>query len=49
MLSTVLITLALVFYSIGIRPKELCDCSNPGGIVFDFSGTPAMHKMAEGP
>ena len=54
-ISTVLITLALVFYSTGIwaerialrlKPWHLIDFWT--GFVFDVSGTWAMHKLGDG-
>lgn len=54
-LSTVLITLALVFYSTGIWAERIVRLLKPWhvvtfwtGLAFDVSGTLAMHKMAEG-
>ena len=54
-LSTVLITLALVFYSTGIWAERFARLLRPWhvltfwiGFTFDVSGTLAMHKMAEG-
>jgi uncharacterized repeat protein (TIGR03987 family) len=55
-ISTVLITLALVFYSIGVWAERLVRFLNPWhvvafwtGFLFDVSGTWAMHRLAEGP
>lgn len=55
-LSTVLITLALAFYSIGIWAERVARLLKPWhvvtfwvGFTFDLSGTLAMHKLAEGP
>jgi len=54
--STVLITLALVFYSVGVWAERLARFLNPWhvaafwtGFLFDVSGTWAMHRMAKGP
>jgi uncharacterized repeat protein (TIGR03987 family) len=54
-LSTTLITLALVFYSTGIWAERLARMLKPwhvvtfwAGFIFDISGTLAMHRMAEG-
>ena len=54
-LSTVLITLALIFYSIGIWAERIVRLLKPWhvimfwiGFTFDVSGTWAMHKMADG-
>jgi uncharacterized repeat protein (TIGR03987 family) len=54
-LSTVLITLALVFYSTGIWAERIARLLKPWhvytfwtGFVFDVSGTLVMHRMAEG-
>ena len=54
--STTLITLALVFYSIGVWAERLARFLEPWhvaafwvGFVFDVGGTWTMHKMAEGP
>lgn len=54
--STVLITLALVFYSLGVWRERLARYLKPQhvvffwiGFVFDVSGTFAMHKIASGP
>lgn len=54
-LSTVLITLALVFYSAGIWAERIARLLKPWhvitfwtGFVFDVSGTLAMHRLAEG-
>ena len=54
-LSTVLITLALVFYSTGIWAERIARILKPWhaltfwmGFTFDVAGTLAMHKMAEG-
>lgn len=54
-LSTVLITLALVFYSIGIWAERIARLLKPwhvvtfwAGFTFDVGGTLMMHRMAEG-
>ena len=54
-LSTVLITLAMVFYSTGIWAERIVRFLRPWhvimfwiGFTFDVSGTWAMHKMADG-
>ena len=54
-ISTVLITLALVFYSTGIWAERIARLLRPWhvvmfwvGFAFDVSGTLFMHKMAEG-
>ncbi|MFO7669145.1 MAG: HsmA family protein [Bacteroidales bacterium] len=54
-LSTILITLALVFYSTGIWAERIARILKPWhvvtfwiGFTFDVLGTLAMHKMAEG-
>jgi uncharacterized repeat protein (TIGR03987 family) len=54
-LSTVLITLALVFYSLGIWAERIARHLKPWhvvtfwiGFTFDVGGTLMMHKMAEG-
>ena len=54
-LSSILITLALVFYSTGIWAERLARFLKPWhvvmfwiGFAFDVSGTLFMHKMAEG-
>ena len=54
-LSTVLITLALVFYSTGIWAERIARYLKPWhvvtfwtGFLFDVAGTLAMHRMAEG-
>ncbi len=53
--STTLITLALVFYSIGVWSERIARYLKPWhvaafwtGFVFDVSGTLAMHRLAEG-
>ena len=54
-LSSVLITLALVFYSLGIWAERIARRLKPWHVVtfwigfsFDVAGTLAMHKIAEG-
>ena len=54
-LSSVLITLALVFYSLGIWAERIARRLKPWhevtfwiGFSFDVAGTLAMHKIAEG-
>ena len=54
--STTLITLALIFYSLGIWSERIARYLKPWhvaafwlGFLFDVSGTLAMHQMAEGP
>jgi uncharacterized repeat protein (TIGR03987 family) len=54
-ISTVLITLALIFYSTGIWAERIARLLKPWhvvafwtGFLFDISGTWAMHRMAEG-
>jgi len=54
--SGVLITLALVFYSIGVWAERIVRYLRPWhvvafwtGFVFDVSGTWVMHLMAQGP
>lgn len=53
--STTLITLALVFYSLGVWSERIARYLRPWhvaafwtGFVFDVSGTWAMHRLAEG-
>ena len=55
-LSVVLITLALIFYSIGVWAERTASylkmwhvASFWTGLVFDFSGTYAMYQLAYGP
>lgn len=55
-LSTTLITLALVFYSLGVWAERLARYLKPWhvaafwtGFGFDISGTWAMHKLSRGP
>lgn len=54
--STTLITLALVFYSLGVWAERIARYLKPWhvaafwiGFAFDVSGTLAMHRIAEGP
>ena len=54
--SSVLITLALVFYSLGVWSERIARYLKPWhvlafwtGFLFDVSGTWVMHRMAEGP
>lgn len=54
--SAVLITLALVFYSIGVWAERIARYLKPWhvvafwiGFAFDVSGTWAMHLIAQGP
>ena len=56
LLSTILITLALIFYTIGVwaeRRKKYLRSWHVAvfwtGFIFDVSGTYAMHLLAEGP
>lgn len=53
--SSILITLALVFYTIGIWAERISKFLKPWhvvafwiGFTFDLTGTLAMHKMAQG-
>jgi uncharacterized repeat protein (TIGR03987 family) len=55
-LSTIFITLALVFYSLGVLSERIARYLKPWhvvtfwvGFAFDVSGTILMHFMAEGP
>ncbi|MEE9449876.1 MAG: HsmA family protein [Ignavibacteriaceae bacterium] len=55
-LSIILITLALAFYSLGVWAERIVRylkswhvSSFWAGFVFDISGTFAMHQLAEGP
>jgi uncharacterized repeat protein (TIGR03987 family) len=55
-LSSILITLALVFYSVGVWSERIALYLKPWhvaafwtGFVFDVSGTSAMHFIAEKP
>jgi uncharacterized repeat protein (TIGR03987 family) len=54
--SAALITLALVFYSLGVWAERLAHYLKPWhvvafwvGFAFELSGTWAMHQLAEGP
>ncbi len=54
--STVLITLALIFYSLGVWAERLARYLKQWHLVafwmgfsFDISGTYAMHRLAKGP
>jgi len=54
-LSTTLITLALVFYSLGVWSERIVRYLRPwhvasfwAGFLFDISGTWTMHRMAQG-
>lgn len=54
--ASTLITLALVFYSLGVWSERLARYLKPWhvaafwtGFMFDVSGTWTMHQMAEGP
>ncbi len=54
-ISSILITLALIFYSIGVWSERLARYLKPWhvltfwtGFIFDISGTWVMHLMAEG-
>lgn len=54
--STTLISLALVFYSLGVWSERLVRYLKPWhvisfwtGFIFDVSGTYAMHLLAKGP
>jgi uncharacterized repeat protein (TIGR03987 family) len=56
LVSTTLITLALVFYSLGVWSERIAKYLKPWHIVafwigftFDVSGTYAMHLIAKGP
>lgn len=53
--SSVLITLALIFYSLGVWSERIARYLRPWhvaafwtGFLFDVSGTWTMHRMAEG-
>ena len=53
--SSILITLALIFYSLGIWSERIARYLKPWhvaafwlGFLFDVSGTLAMHRLAEG-
>jgi len=55
-ISTVLITLALIFYSLGVWLERIARYLKPWhvvafwiGFMFDISGTYAMHLIAKGP
>jgi uncharacterized repeat protein (TIGR03987 family) len=55
-LSSTLITLALVFYSIGVWSERIARYLKTWhvvafwtGFIFDVSGTLAMHRLAKGP
>jgi len=55
-LSAILITLALLFYSLGVWSERIARYLKPWhvfafwtGFVFDISGTWMMHKLANGP
>jgi uncharacterized repeat protein (TIGR03987 family) len=54
--STVLITLALAFYSLGVWAERLARYLRPWhvaafwtGLAFDLSGTWTMHRLSDGP
>ncbi|MBF8295187.1 MAG: hypothetical protein HW389_1732 [Bacteroidetes bacterium] len=56
LVASILITLALVFYSLGVWSERLARYLKPWhvvafwtGFLFDVSGTWTMHQMAEGP
>lgn len=55
-ISTTLITLALVFYSLGVWSERIARYIKPWhvasfwtGFIFDVTGTWAMHRLAKGP
>jgi uncharacterized repeat protein (TIGR03987 family) len=55
-ISTTLITLALVFYSLGVWSERIARYIKPWhiaafwtGFIFDVTGTWAMHRIANGP
>jgi uncharacterized repeat protein (TIGR03987 family) len=55
-LSTTLITLALIFYSLGVWSERIARYLKPWhvaafwiGFAFDVSGTYSMHLLAQGP
>jgi uncharacterized repeat protein (TIGR03987 family) len=55
-MSFILITLALIFYSVGVWSERLARYLKPWhvtafwtGFLFDVSGTLAMHRLAKGP
>ena len=54
--SSILITLALIFYSLGVWSERIAQYLKSwhvmafwSGFIFDVSGTWAMHKISEGP
>jgi len=54
--ASILITLALAFYSLGVWSERIARYLKPWhvaafwtGFLFDVSGTWAMHRLAEGP
>jgi uncharacterized repeat protein (TIGR03987 family) len=56
MVSVLLITLAFLFYSLGVWAERVASYLKGwhlaafwGGFCFDVSGTYAMHRMAQGP
>ena len=56
MVSSILITLALVFYSLGVWSERIARYLKPWhvaafwtGFLFDVSGTWVMHLLADGP
>ncbi|HEX9157292.1 MAG TPA: HsmA family protein, partial [Syntrophales bacterium] len=56
MVSTISITLALIFYTIGVWSERLARYLKPShvrafwtGFAFDVGGTAAMHRLAAGP
>jgi uncharacterized repeat protein (TIGR03987 family) len=55
-ISSILITLALAFYSLGVWAEKIAHYIRPWhvvafwtGLFFDFTGTLEMSKMADGP
>jgi uncharacterized repeat protein (TIGR03987 family) len=55
-ISFILITLALIFYSVGVWSERIARYLKPWhvtafwtGFLFDVSGTLAMHRLAKGP
>jgi len=55
-IASILITLALVFYSLGVWSERLARYLKPWhvaafwtGFLFDVSGTWTMHRLAQGP
>ena len=55
-IASILITLALVFYSLGVWSERLARYLKPWhvaafwtGFIFDVSGTWTMHQLAQGP